>query len=279
MSFPCTLDTYARTGWSSGWIARATPRRSDPALFVTAHCILCFCPACLNNNGLVPAFAPKVELIAFYGLCVHSLESLNLTAAPLNDSAQTTPRQCRAGTLFFCPWCVLLGLFFCRSQLTRFACQFIKIQNSAASGSGAAIEPNVKFVIPETSTFLNTTNPMYSKSKYYYTLVMVNPDYPNPEAPTGPKLSWLVVNIDVTATSLQAAANSVVFPYVAPNPLKGLQRYVMLLYLQNVTGYLQPSNVSALVPDRNKFNLTKLVTELQLGTPVGGNMFRSHAEN
>ncbi len=93
--------------------------------------------------------------------------------------------------------------------------------------------------------------------KNLYTLIMTDPDAPNPQDPKyAPYLHWLVVNIGSTAGDAKT-------PYASPNPPKGSapHRYVFEVYRQ--TGKMPTGTIeSGPNFDKESFvrnnNLTKL---------------------
>ncbi|KAK9075137.1 hypothetical protein SSX86_003457 [Deinandra increscens subsp. villosa] len=99
-----------------------------------------------------------------------------------------------------------------------------------------------------------------------YTLVMINPDAPNPNEPSLREfVVWIVTNISSGASS---DLGTEFVPYDVPNPEVGVQRYVMLLYKQkSVLNRIEP------LQSRACFKSCDFADQHNLGKPVGISYF------
>ncbi|XP_077535465.1 protein D2-like [Haemaphysalis longicornis] len=104
-----------------------------------------------------------------------------------------------------------------------------------------------------------------SKFQKCYTVILLDPDAPSPQAPTMRHwLHWLVVNVahgDV----------STVAKYAGPTPPEGRHRYVFLVYEQDEP--FSRALVQGLPKQRAKFNLTHFVMLAGLKELVAVNFF------
>lgn len=98
----------------------------------------------------------------------------------------------------------------------------------------------------------------------FYTLVMVDPDAPDPDAPVDKFfLHWLVINLQSSAP----LSNSTLLPYMPPAPPKGRHRYVFKLYEQSEELHIQPP------ASRVKFRLREFEKAQRLGRAFRRTMF------
>ncbi|CAL5220222.1 g2198 [Coccomyxa viridis] len=107
------------------------------------------------------------------------------------------------------------------------------------------------------------------KGSETYTLVMVDPDAPSPDAPKYRFfLHWLVTNIP----SVDVKRGNVIEDYMGPSPPKGKHRYVFILYPQH-------GRVNAKAPKtRQSFTLHQFEKEHNLGDPADVKFFYSSPE-
>ncbi|KAG8193746.1 hypothetical protein JTE90_005044 [Oedothorax gibbosus] len=102
-----------------------------------------------------------------------------------------------------------------------------------------------------------------------YTLVMIDPDAPDPQRPVFAQyLHWEVMNIPGT----QVGAGKTVFPYMPPSPppYSNAHRYLLLVFQQPFYIYDSKENGAK---GRSNFNVIQLEQEFQLGTPIAGMFF------
>ncbi|XP_054707886.1 protein D2-like [Uloborus diversus] len=103
----------------------------------------------------------------------------------------------------------------------------------------------------------------------FYTLVMIDPDAPDPDTPNFRHfLHWFVVNIPGSAVS----QGKVLTQYMMPSPpaYSRAHRYIFLVYKQPIYIF-SPSYMDG--KRRSKFDLEKMVQELELVGPLSGNYF------
>ncbi|CAI9302121.1 unnamed protein product [Lactuca saligna] len=99
-----------------------------------------------------------------------------------------------------------------------------------------------------------------------YTLVMIDPDVPNPNAPhLGQLISWIVTNIPGGASCTQGTE---IMPYVGPNPQIGVHRYILFLYQQQA----RLDDIDA-IESRFHFNVEDFANRHNMGNPVGLSYF------
>ncbi|KAL7582517.1 protein MOTHER of FT and TFL1 homolog 1 [Lactuca sativa] len=99
-----------------------------------------------------------------------------------------------------------------------------------------------------------------------YTLVMIDPDVPNPNAPHLSQLvSWIVTNIPGGASCAQGTE---IVPYVGPNPQIGVHRYILFLYQQQA----RLDDIDA-IESRFHFNVEGFANMHNMGKPVGLSYF------
>ncbi|GAQ88854.1 Phosphatidylethanolamine binding protein [Klebsormidium nitens] len=127
--------------------------------------------------------------------------------------------------------------------------------------SGAELSPSEAEVFP--------TVRVGGSENDLYTLVLVDPDAPSPEAPSEAEwLHWLVTNIP---GGQEATAGTDVVPYSGPTPPVGRHRYVFLLYEQAYQIEAQPPT------QRNRFKAQMFAQEHELGDPVAASLFYASA--
>ncbi|KAM3192199.1 hypothetical protein ACQJBY_069428 [Aegilops geniculata] len=98
-----------------------------------------------------------------------------------------------------------------------------------------------------------------------YTLVLVNPDAPNPSNPTLREyLHWMVT--DVPASTNDSFGREVV-PYESPSPTMGIHRIVIVMYQQLGRGTVFAPQV------RQNFNSRNFARRFNLGQPVAAMYF------
>ncbi|XP_068661361.1 protein VERNALIZATION 3-like [Aristolochia californica] len=104
----------------------------------------------------------------------------------------------------------------------------------------------------------------------FYTLVMVDPDAPNPSEPTLREyLHWLVTDIPAASS---ARAGQEILCYESPRPSSGIHRFVFVLFQQ-----LGPQTVYA--PGWRQNFCTRHFAELyNLGLPVAAVYFNCQRE-
>lgn len=103
-----------------------------------------------------------------------------------------------------------------------------------------------------------------------FTLVMVDPDAPKPEAPAFRNwLHWIVVNIPGSIAPDQEIweQGKEVVPYMGPSPPAGVHRYVFLLFKQEGDVAIKGA------PERKKFEVPEFAEQYKLGIPVAGVLF------
>ncbi|KQK18033.1 protein FLOWERING LOCUS T [Brachypodium distachyon] len=98
-----------------------------------------------------------------------------------------------------------------------------------------------------------------------YTLVMMDPDAPNPSNPTLREyLHWMVT--DVPASTNDSFGREIV-TYESPNPTMGIHRMVLVLYQQLGRGTVFAPQV------RHNFNSRSFARRFNLGKPVAAIYF------
>nr|AMR34692.1 flowering locus T3 [Fragaria x ananassa]AMR34796.1 flowering locus T3 [Fragaria x ananassa] len=104
----------------------------------------------------------------------------------------------------------------------------------------------------------------------FYTLVMVDPDAPNPSEPNLKEyLHWLVTDIPATTG---ASFGQEIVSYESPRPAMGIHRFVSVLYRQ-----LGRKTVYA--PEwRQNFSTRKFAENYNLGSPVAAVYFNCQRE-
>lgn len=114
---------------------------------------------------------------------------------------------------------------------------------------------------------------MYDPSTTKYTLIMVDPDAPNPAAPLlADFLHWIVSDVQPECITTQKRKK--VAPYMLPTPLSvAPHRYTFLVYRQPPY-YVPPPSLNYLPGVRASFDLAAYVKEAKLEGPVGGNYYR-----
>ncbi|XP_065880371.1 protein RICE FLOWERINGUS T 1-like [Euphorbia lathyris] len=104
----------------------------------------------------------------------------------------------------------------------------------------------------------------------FYTLVMVDPDAPNPSNPhLREYLHWLVT--DIPATTGAGFGQEIMF-YESPRPLTGIHRFVFILYRQ-----LGRQTVFA-PAYRHNFSCRNFSQDYNLGSPVAAVYFNCQRE-
>nr|CAB3475849.1 unnamed protein product [Digitaria exilis] len=104
-----------------------------------------------------------------------------------------------------------------------------------------------------------------------YTLVMVDPDAPNPSNPTLREyLHWLVTDIPGTTDS---GYGREVITYESPRPTAGIHRVVFVLYQQMARG-----TVDAVPLLRHNFNTRSFAVGHGLGAPVAAAFYTCQPE-
>lgn len=113
-----------------------------------------------------------------------------------------------------------------------------------------------------------------TKRDIYYTVVMIDPDAPDPsDATESQMLHWLVV--DIPGTNVKKGQTFM--EYSGPMKKgKGIHRYVTLVYEQPKKFSFDPSYKSYL-SSREKFDVTQAASWFELGKPIAGNFFKSQA--
>ncbi|KAJ0681539.1 putative phosphatidylethanolamine-binding protein [Helianthus annuus] len=95
-----------------------------------------------------------------------------------------------------------------------------------------------------------------------YTLIMVDPDAPNPNEPSSREVVlWIVTNIPGGTSTAEGRE---FMAYDVPNPQVGLHRFIMLLYRQ-----ASPLNEIEALPSRDCFKSNEFAEKHNLGTPLG----------
>lgn len=107
-----------------------------------------------------------------------------------------------------------------------------------------------------------------------YTLLMTDPDAPDPASPTNREwLHWMVTNI---RGDDDVHKGSEVIPYMGPSPPIGVHRYVFLLFQQASPDDKLSVNMSE-IQGRKKFNTRAFSKQHGLsGNPVAATFFLSH---
>ncbi|CAF1791899.1 hypothetical protein F2Q70_00006756 [Brassica cretica] len=106
----------------------------------------------------------------------------------------------------------------------------------------------------------------------FFTLVMTDPDVPNPSDPfLKERLHWLVMNIPGTT---DATFGKEVVSYELPKPNIGIHRYVFVLFRQKQRRVKFPSNIIS----RDQFNTREFAIENDLGLPVAAVFFNAQRE-
>lgn len=111
----------------------------------------------------------------------------------------------------------------------------------------------------------------------FFTLVMTDPDFPNPSDPCMREhLHWLVTDIPGTT---DATFGRELVSYEMPSPKIGIHRYVFVLFKQK-----QRRSVAAAAPpstatnSRDHFNTRRFAEENDLGSPVACVFFNAQRE-
>ncbi|KAJ0964847.1 hypothetical protein J5N97_025985 [Dioscorea zingiberensis] len=106
--------------------------------------------------------------------------------------------------------------------------------------------------------------------RMFYTLIMVDPDAPNPSNPTLREyLHWMVTDIPATT---DASFGRELVCYESPRPTSGIHRMVLVLYRQlGRDTVLAPSM-------RHNFNTRSFSRQYNLGSPVNAVYFNCQRE-
>ncbi|XP_039117403.1 CEN-like protein 2 [Dioscorea cayenensis subsp. rotundata] len=105
----------------------------------------------------------------------------------------------------------------------------------------------------------------------FFTLVMVDPDVPNPSDPyLREHLHWMVMDIPGTT---DATFGREVVEYEIPNPNIGIHRYVFVIFQQRSRFVEMPRQ-----PERERFNTRRFAGENGLGAPVAAVFFNAQRE-
>eukprot|EP00897_Mesotaenium_endlicherianum_P007368 jgi/Mesen1/665/ME000109S10883 len=118
---------------------------------------------------------------------------------------------------------------------------------------------------------------IHGKKGMLYTLLMVDPDAPSPDAPAFREwLHWMVVDIPggIPAENTVPPAGKEVVQYNGPTPPLGLHRYVLVLFAQEEA-------ISRTVPAviaRKSFHTREFAKEMKLGLPVAALFFLAQPE-
>jgi phosphatidylethanolamine-binding protein (PEBP) family uncharacterized protein len=120
--------------------------------------------------------------------------------------------------------------------------------------------------------FSITRELLYNPATTKYTLIMADPDAPNPSAPILKDfLHWIVSDVQPNCVATQK--RKTVAPYMLPTPLSVAEhRYTYLIYRQP-PNYVPPPSLNYLPGARASFNLAAYVKEAKLEGPVGGNYY------
>lgn len=110
-----------------------------------------------------------------------------------------------------------------------------------------------------------------------YTVVMSDPDPPDPAKPVFREwLHWIVANIPGAADA-EAAKGTEITSYMGPAPPIGTHRYAFLLFEQPNQEPLQVEDPSGGQKDgRKNFNTRQFAKKYGLGDPVAATYFLSH---
>lgn len=132
------------------------------------------------------------------------------------------------------------------------------------------IEDGVFLTPEEAATAPNVSIEAVSGSAAYYTLLVLDPDAPDPANPTRRSiLHWLVTNIP--ASSGDISEGTVVSEWRGPNPPSGTHRYVFLLYEQPTEELLQVPAPESIA----NFSARDFSAEYELGEPIAVTYFTS----
>jgi phosphatidylethanolamine-binding protein (PEBP) family uncharacterized protein len=120
--------------------------------------------------------------------------------------------------------------------------------------------------------FSITRELLYNPSTTKYTLIMADPDAPNPAAPILKDfLHWIMS--DVQPKCITNQKRKTVAPYMLPTPLSVAEhRYTFLVYRQP-PNYVPPPSLNYLPGARAGFDLNAYVKEAKLEGPIGGNYY------
>ncbi|XP_010915452.1 protein VERNALIZATION 3-like [Elaeis guineensis] len=107
--------------------------------------------------------------------------------------------------------------------------------------------------------------------RVFYTLIMVDPDAPNPSNPTSREhLHWMVTDIPGTT---DATFGREIVGYESPSPVSGIHRMVFALFQQL-------GRESVFAPEmRPNFNTRSFAREHYLGPPVAAVYFNCQRES
>ncbi|XP_057950551.1 CEN-like protein 1 [Malania oleifera] len=104
-----------------------------------------------------------------------------------------------------------------------------------------------------------------------YTLIMTDPDAPNPSDPSlREHLHWIVTDIPGTT---DASFGREIVGYESPNPVIGIHRYAFVLFKQRGR-----QTVTATPSSRDLFNTRRFSEENGLGLPVAAVYFNAQKE-
>ncbi|XP_010242745.1 PREDICTED: protein HEADING DATE 3A-like [Nelumbo nucifera] len=105
----------------------------------------------------------------------------------------------------------------------------------------------------------------------FYTLIMVDPDAPNPSNPNQKEyLHWLVCNIPEGTTGTMGQE---IVSYECPRPTLGIHRIVFVLFRQHGVQTLNPPEW------RPNFSTTDFANRNSLGSPVAAVYFNCQREH
>jgi len=106
----------------------------------------------------------------------------------------------------------------------------------------------------------------------FFTLLMIDPDYPRREAPTDAAyIHWLLPNITYDSMRRgQATGTRAIVGYMPPTPIpkSGQHRMMLLLFYHPKKKISQPS-----IKQRTKFNVKEFMQKHGFTAPVAGNFF------
>lgn len=106
----------------------------------------------------------------------------------------------------------------------------------------------------------------------FFTLIMTDPDAPGPSDPfLREHLHWIVTDIPGKTDSTYGKT---IVSYEAPKPVKGIHRFVFLLYQQKGRGKVKPPQSSS----RDNFRSRKFAEENEFGHPVAAVFFNCQRE-
>ncbi|KAK1314008.1 CEN-like protein 2 [Acorus calamus] len=148
---------------------------------------------------------------------------------------------------------------------------FTPTVNMVVTYSGDLVFNGREF-FPSSVTLKPRVEVNWGDMRTFFTLVMIDPDAPNPSDPhLREHLHWMVTDIP---GATDASFGREVMQYEVPNPSTGIHRFVFALFRQK-------GREAVVMPPtlRDRFNTRRFTSENDLGLPVAAVYFNCQREN